>query len=134
MRPLILGPAELEAIHRVALHAAKPEHRYNPLVPSRSTPPGMKREHCLTLGLPGKTYRCVFSFTEMPDGSLMRHLSVSVPEMKDDPKLFPGPVALWMLADAFGFKGWDGRSSEPPLAWHVGPIPRECVVIGERIV
>jgi len=132
-RPLILGPGELAAMHAIAFYAAKPENRYNPLVPERSTPPGMKPAHCLTLGLPGRTYRCVFSFTEMPDGRLIRHLSISVPEMVDDPKLMPGIFACWTLAHAFGFSGWDGRSEKPPETWQIAPIPRECVVIAERV-
>jgi hypothetical protein len=47
------------------------------------------------------SYRTVFTFTR--DGeALFRHLSVSVPM----PGRYPNPIAVWMIADLYGFTGW----------------------------
>jgi hypothetical protein len=84
------------------------------------TVPGDDPRHTITLG----TYRCVFSYTLMPNGGLFRHLSVSVPSEK-----FPHQIA-----DLFGFTGWDGHSSEPPASWMLGVNQEDhCIVLAQEI-
>jgi len=74
-------------------------------------------------------YRCVFSFTQAPDGSLWRHLTVSV-----DGKGYPHPAAAFMLASVFGFTGYDVArpGKPPPQDWIFSANEGEhCVVVAQ---
>lgn len=129
-RPLILGPEEHASIQKCVTFALLPENYYRPCSGDRE-PPGGKERYILTFGLPGRPYRCVFSFTEASDKNLYRHLSISVPEMQHNPRLTPHPLACWMLARAYGFSGWDGVSQQPPASWAID-LPGFCVAIAQR--
>lgn len=93
--------------------------------PGRSeTVPGDDPRHTVMLN----TYRCVFSYTAMR-GALFRHLSVSVPSDK-----FPNPIAVYAIAELFGFTGWDGQSEEPPETWMLNVNKVEhCIVVAQEI-
>ncbi|HMI84892.1 MAG TPA: hypothetical protein VK550_12415 [Polyangiaceae bacterium] len=130
LRPLILGPEEHAAIETCVAFASLPENHYRPLSGDRE-PPGDKESYILTFGLPGRTYRCVFSLTEASDKNLYRHLSISVPEMQHTPSRAPHPLACWTLARAYGFTGWDGVSQQPPASWTVD-LPGFCVAMWQR--
>lgn len=129
-RPLILGPEERASIERCIAFASFPENYFRPLSGDR-VPPGDKESYIRTFGLPGKTYRCVFSFTEASDKNIYRHLSISVPEMAGNPRLAPHPLACWTLARAYGFTGWDGSSQDPPGSWAID-LPGFCVAIVQK--
>jgi hypothetical protein len=129
MRVLILADDDRRYIHELALFAAKPEHHYRP-GPGK-TPPGDDPRYRIRLGLPGRYYLCVFSFTVI-EGALIRHLSISVPDTKG--MRVPHPIACWMIADAFGFTGWDRTMGEKPGPWQIA-VKREegVVIIGELV-
>lgn len=95
IRPLITTPEVREAVQKLVEFAAEEVNWYQPGQPL----PGDDPRHCIDLS----TYRCVFSLTQMPDGSLYRHLSVSVPA-KDK---LPNPVAFNEIARLFGFPDMD---------------------------
>lgn len=121
-RALLLGPREREAAHAVALFAARPENHYRP--GPGATPPGLIAKHCLRLGV-RSDFRCVFSFTVDKDGSLFRHLSVSVPVRGK----LPHPAVTEEIARLFGFKGellggeWQIATSEED----------NCVIVAQRV-
>jgi hypothetical protein len=73
-------------------------------------------------------YINLFSFTHV-DGVVYRHLSVSVPG-----GLYPNPIAALMLADLFGFTGWDG-SGVFPESWTCRRVeePVPCIAILEPV-
>lgn len=75
------------------------------------------------------TYRAVFSRTIL-DGVEFRHLSISVPGGK-----YPGPEAAFMIADLFGFTGWDIEANEIPSDWACMPKqqPVMCVEIAQPV-
>lgn len=130
LRPLILGPSELAAIAKVVEFAARPENHYRPFT-GDNVPPGDKESYILSLGLPGRLYRCVYSITAASNGQLFRHLSISIPGMESR-SVAPNPIACWTLARAYGFTGWDGVSQRPPSSWAVD-LPGFCVAIAEAL-
>lgn len=73
------------------------------------------------------SYRCVFTITETPDGSAMRHLSISVPS--ED---YPNPFAAYTIAELFGFAGWDGKTQDLPESW-IARVNKEehCIVLAQ---
>lgn len=128
IRPLILGPTERAAIQEVVTFAARPENYYRPFA-GHTGPPGDKESYIREIGLPDRTYRCVYSITVASNGQFFRHLSISIPGMKEK-SLAPNPLACWTLAVAYGFTGWDGVSQYPPSAWTV-ELPDFCVAIAQ---
>lgn len=117
MSVLIVTDAEREAAHKVAMYAALPEHHYKPGpgVPS----PGDDPKHTVRFA----SFRCTFSFTQFSKVGLFRHLSISV----SDPKKYPHPVAVEMIANLFGFKG-------QLEDWQVGPHEREhCIIVAQPV-
>jgi len=69
------------------------------------------------------TYRCVFWITKELAG-FHRHLSISVPSSG-----LPHPYAAFMIAELFGFEGWDGKTLEPGPDWLIQANHAEhCVV------
>lgn len=131
MRPLILGPAELASIEEVLTFAARPENHYRPFA-GDTVPPGDKEGYIRNFGLPDRPYRCVCSLSVASNGELFRHLSISIPRMQEQ-STAPNPFALWTLARAYGFTGWDGVSQHPPPDWAVD-LPGFCVAIAQRYV
>lgn len=71
------------------------------------------------------TYRAVFTFTHS-DGSIYRHLSISVPG-----SFFANPAAVFTIAALFGFSGWDERTIDrAPGDWMLGVNEDEhCVTV-----
>jgi hypothetical protein len=116
LRPLIIDETVKTRVREIVDFAAS-NHYY----PGRSeVMPGDDPRHTVYL----LSYRCVFSFTVDPEGELFRHLTVSVPGKK-----YPNPFAFFIIAELFGFTGWDGQSLKPPSDWQVGPHQVDrCVV------
>ena len=82
------------------------------------------------------SYRVVFSFTKMVpprQPAIYRHMSVSVANGKRG--ALPNPIAMWTLAELFGFTGWDGRSQEPANTWMIDlkdePVPN--IVVAQQM-
>lgn len=106
MRPLVIDEQAKKIAARIRDYAEHPENVYRP--DPRWTAPGDNPHHVCRLN----TYRVVYSITEVPDGKF-RHLSVSVPGEK-----YPNPAAVIMIADLFGFVGWDGQTIDQfPDGW-----------------
>lgn len=103
IRPLIIDDKIKAAAAKVVEYAR--EHHY---IPGESAePPGDNPKHVLETDF---GYRCVFSFTQMPD-RLYRDLSVSVSSKGK----FPNEFALYTIAtELFEFTGWDGKTIMPP--------------------
>lgn len=124
MRPLVIDDETRAKVAAVIAHADK--HHYMPQ--PGSPPPGDDERFVAKLG----TYRTVFTFT-IAEGVLWRHLSVSVP-MKGK---FPNPVAVFMIAELFGFTGYDSSQhymASPPKGWAIHVNDDEhCVVVAQPI-
>jgi hypothetical protein len=121
LRPLVIDDAARAQASAIVSFA-----EWHPFMPGRNaTPPGDVPEH---VGTFGDGYRAVFSFTHV-DGVVYRHLSVSVPG-----GLYPNPIAALMLADLFGFTGWDG-SGVFPESWTCRRVeePVPCIAILEPV-
>lgn len=118
MRPLVIDDAARAQIARVLAYAED-----NPYVPADPTPSD-NPNYVAHLG----TYRCVFTFTNMPE-ACYRHLSVSVPGAK-----YPNPAAVFMIAHEFGFTGWDEKHIDRlPDGWMMNVNEAEhCVVLGQE--
>jgi hypothetical protein len=121
MRPLVIDQSAKAKVAEVEEFAFS-----NWYYPGRSeNPPGDDPRHVLELN----TYRCVFSYTMSPHGDLYRHLSVSVPSEK-----YPNPFAVFVIAELFGFTGWDGKTIDYPADWEAGVNKTEhCVVVVQKI-
>lgn len=80
------------------------------------------------------TYRVVFSYTEA-EGIRCRHMSVSIPVDKPTPKIYPDPFAVFILAELFGFTGYDdSRPLKLPDDWQCSPHEEQrCVVVIQPI-
>jgi hypothetical protein len=92
---LLIDDAARAAIQQLVAFASDPANHYHP-GPQAKTP-GDDPRFVLKL----TSYRCVFTYTRMPDKKLFRHLSVSV---KKHGK-WPHPSAVEMLGTLFGFTG-----------------------------
>jgi hypothetical protein len=101
-------------VKRVLDFAQQPENYYKvgPGGFSLQKPPGDDPRHVAHL-VDG--FRCVFSLTRsIVEQKTYRHLTISIPS---SPNL-PNPYAAFMIAQMFGFTGWDGRSTrEIPADW-----------------
>lgn len=119
MRPLIIGPQAKVDAARVVAHAEA-----NPYRPGQPTP-GDNPAFVAHFG----TYRAVFTITHA-EGLVYRHLSVSVPSRK-----YPNPAAVFMIADLFGFAGWNEKApSEPGNGWMLNLNKDEhCVVVAQPV-
>lgn len=122
MRPLILGAAEEARAAEIIAHADQHHYIPGPGVP----PPG--DDDAFVANLNGG-YKAVFSFTEADNG-LYRHLSVSVPGAK-----LPNPIAVYAIAEMFGFTGWDGTSMNIPENWSVGMEQHgiRAIIVAQRV-
>lgn len=123
MRALLINDEARAKVAAVIAHAEK--HHYMPQ--PGSPPPGDDERFVAKLG----TYRTVFTFT-IAGGVLWRHLSVSVPGKK-----FPNPVAVFAIADLYGFTGYDASEhymASPPKGWAINISDDEhCVVVGQPV-
>lgn len=117
LRPLIIGPEEKKRVENLVKFASDRAHWFH--IGKSDWTPGDMPEYALDLW----TYRCVFTWS-VNMGIVLRHLSVSVPAAGK----FPRPAAAFMIAELFGFTGWDGKTEKLPEGWamHVvkdAPIP-----------
>lgn len=108
MRPLIIGDEEKARAAEILAYSEKPKNHYRVGKP----PPGDNPHHVLKFQF---GYRAVFSYTIDSNSRMMRHLTVSVPGGK-----YPNVPAVFMIADLFGFTGWDQqRIDTPPPDWFI---------------
>lgn len=120
MRPLVIDEIAQAKVREILVFAA--DNWYRPGVSEQV--PGNDSRHVAILN----TYRCVFSYTDMKD-ELFRHLSISVPS-----KDYPNPIVTWVIADLFGFSGWDGKSPDPPKDWLFDVNEGEhCIVLAQKM-
>jgi hypothetical protein len=122
MRPLLIDDVAKRKAQAVLDYALTRAHWYRP---GKSTQvPGDDPNFVVHLN----TYRCVFTITQHSDGFVMRHLTVSVPG-----ELYPSIVAVFMIAELFGFHGWDGKTVDRlPENWMAQINKAEqCVVLAQ---
>lgn len=122
LRPLIIDAVARAKIAHLIEHAQ--EHHYHEGV---DPTPGDDPAFVINLN----TYRVVFTFTAH-HGKLYRHLSISVPAEGK----YPNAAAAFMIAQEFGFTGWDGRTiTRAPEGWMVGMSENEeCIVLGQEVL
>lgn len=119
MRMLVIDDAARARAAEIVKHAEA-----HPFKPPYDSPPGEDTRNEMMLN----TYRAVFSRTIL-EGVEFRHLSVSVPG-----GLYPNPEATFMIAELFGFTGYEiGR--DMPLDWACQPkkFPVLCVEIAQPV-
>ena len=116
-RLLVVDDKARAEVARVVSHAMD-----HPYYPGRSSMPG--DDPCFVAML--DTYRCVFTFTHTNIG-VYRQLTVSIP-IKDK---YPNPVAIFHIADLFGFTGYDIRNepSKPGDDWLIDIRQNENAVM-----
>jgi hypothetical protein len=74
-------------------------------------------------------YRSVFTYTHA-DRLIFRHLTVSVPT----PRKYPNPIAVFEIANLFGFTGHTGISDTPPRDWKwEANLAERCIVVLQAI-
>jgi hypothetical protein len=95
-------------IKRVLRHAMAPQHWYRPKKDARI--PGDDPQFVAHIR---DGYRCVFTITQT-EGTIFRHLTISVPSEDK----YPNIVAAFLIAQEFGFVGWDGKTIDVlPPGW-----------------
>lgn len=129
MRLLAIDEGVEARVKEVRRFAGEKENWYRPFagVDEKLRVPGDDERYVVHIE---DGYRAVFSITEDPEGRMWRQLSVSVPGGK-----YPHPVAVWTIAELFGFEGWDGRSEMPPKGWMFRKddgAGERCIVVGTR--
>lgn len=117
MRPLVIDDRARAEAARVEAWA-----KAHPYVPG----PGVK--------VPGddprfvtylNTYRVVFTYTHS-DGGVWRHLSISIPRKNK----YAHVAAAFMIAQLFGFTGWDERTIDRfPDGWMGNINERERSIV-----
>lgn len=120
-RPLVIDAAAKAKAEMIIHHAEA--HPWDPTKPG--PPPGDDPNFTTKLN----DYRVVFSITDM-HGVRFRQLSVSVPSQN-----LPHPIAVFMICELFGFKGWDiEKGARPAPDWIVQKNDRaNCIVVAEPI-
>jgi len=74
------------------------------------------------------SYRAIFTLTKN-DGMLYKHLCVSV----KNSDMLPPPPVVFIIADLFGFTGFDDKVFDPPRDWVVRPnFEAQCVVVAQK--
>jgi len=121
IRPLIIDDAARAQVARIIAYAM--DHPYRP---GGGSIPGDDPGHVAILN----TYRCVFTFTHI-GGRVLRHLTISVPASGK----FPNPVAAFMIAELFGFTGYDnGEPFKPAPGWVCDVKKNEnCLMIAQEL-
>jgi len=103
MRVLTIDDDQRTAIKHLVNFARQPDAWYKP---GRSRwIPGDNPQYVLHVD----SYRCVFTYTLMLEGTVYRHLSLSVPG-----KAYPHPLATKIIADMFGFTGSREAAPDDP--------------------
>lgn len=105
MRMLVINDEVKAKAARIIEHA-----NLFPYYPGKSIP----GDHPNHVGM-FNSYRVVYSLTVV-GGVAHRHLSISLPDARP-PHVFPNPMAVFTIADLFGFTGWDHKSETPPETW-----------------
>lgn len=121
MRPLLLDDAAKARAAEIVAYAER--HHYVPGPDART--PGDDPELVGVFG----TFKVVFSFSHL-DGLLARHMTISVPGDK-----YPHEVAVFALADLFGFTGWSmDHPFQPGAGWLCMPhATSRCVVVAQAV-
>lgn len=126
IRPLLIDDTQRQAVKHLVEFAKNPDAWY--IVGQSKWIPGDNIEYVLHLN----SYRCVFTYTLVPNGSLYRHLSVSIPG-----KEYPHPIAVYQLAHMFGFTGGSvqhGICIGPSVNWAISVNRDErCTVVVELV-
>jgi hypothetical protein len=129
MRPLLIDDAARAEVARVVAYAM--DHPYFPNRPidiasGASLIPGDDPGHVANLS----TYRCVFTFTHLND-RVHRHLTISVPR----PGMYPNMIAAFMIAELFGFTGYNEQEpGRPGPDWYCDVKRDEnCVMIVQEM-
>jgi hypothetical protein len=129
MRALLIDDAARAEVARVVAYAM--DHPYFPnrsvdIAKGGSLIPGDDPGHVANLN----TYRCVFTFTHI-GGRVLRHLTISIPRAQH----FPHPIAAFMIAELFGFIGYDEKKPDRPGPdWYVDVKSDEnCVMIAQEM-
>ena len=122
MRALIIDDAARAEVARVKAHAAS--HHYGPGQPA----PGGDPRFVARLS----TYRAVFTYTHF-GGVVYRDLSVSVLSNSSYP--LPNPAAVFVIADMFGFSGYDiSNPTRPGKDWKMSYSEMDhCIRCAEPI-
>jgi hypothetical protein len=120
MRALLIDDIAKAKVAKVVSYAM--DHPYTPFI---SPIPGENPNHVADLN----TYRCVFTFTRA-EGRLYRHLTISVPKQQK----YPNPIAAFMIAELFGFTGYNEKEpSRPGLNWIIDINNEEnCVMLAQE--
>jgi|SRR5215475_10582682 len=100
MRALFIDDEARRKVDRVIAYAMD-----HPFYPGKSPTPGDIPGYVAFLN----TYRCVFTFTRTR-GMIYRHLTISVPPENK----YPNPVAAFLIAQLFGFTGYNDKKPEVP--------------------
>jgi hypothetical protein len=124
MRVLIIDDEAKAEAQRVLDYALDPAHWYRPGIDSKI--PGNNPDYVARIR---DGFRCVFTITRHGDGFTMRHLSISVP----GEDRYPNVAAAFMIAELFGFTGWDGKTIDRmPDGWMPGINRGEhCIALGQ---
>jgi len=98
----------------------------HPYRPGGGSIPGDDPGHVAMLD----TYRCVFTFTHV-GGRVLRHLTISLPV----PGKFANPIAAFMIAELFGFTGYDrAEPFKPAPDWLLDVKSDEnCVMVAQEL-
>lgn len=118
-RELIVDDEAREKIARVIAYAKK--HPWRPL--ERKVLPATDPGYCAQLN----SFKAVFTYAHLPD-QVYRFLAVSLPEGQ-----MPHPVAICIIANLFGFTGWDeDAANKIPDNWQLYADPEEqCIKLGQ---
>jgi hypothetical protein len=116
----------INRITKVKIAHVKSYAEENPYYPGATEDvPGDNKNYVVYLN----TFRCVFTHTHSK-GKVYRHLTISVPSAK-----YPNPAAAFIIAQEFGFTGWDGKTIDKvPRNWAVDVNKKEhCIVLVQEI-
>jgi len=125
MRLLELSTENQKKVASLVEFASLPENRYKPTI--ADWVPGDRPEYTRHIN----TYRLVFTVTEMPDGTLYRHMTLSVPA---GGKL-PNPLVAFTLATWCGFTGGEVKNDvtlRPGADWGIG-TGDDHVIFGQKV-
>ena len=134
MRALVIDEETEQRAKELLAFARDPENWYRPPF-TRETAPGMDERYLMEIPV---GFRVVFSYTKPNDPCLYKHLSVSI----DEPKLYPSPEAIVIIAALFEFSGakeancsfhdWNMISQNAPIMMRLDE-KEHCIVIIEEI-
>lgn len=117
---LVIDEQVRNRVRRVVDFASAKENYYRP-GKEGAVVPGDIKAHKTILG----SFRCVFSITTA-QGRFFRHLSVSRTN-----RSVPAPLPVFMIAELFGFTGWEGWPAKPPQDWGIRVDGKVVTVIQE---